>query len=99
MPNPDPGKEPGQPAGEDRTPLEKQAPANQWMALLNLGWVFVASMGISVFGGIWLDRHVGTLPVFLLIGVFLGFAASGYSFYSALKKLDSAAPPQRRVKP
>jgi ATP synthase protein I len=79
-----------EPTGGDDKPLpvEDQAPANQWLSLLNLGWVFVATMGLCVFGGLWADKRFGTAPLFILIGVFLGFAASGYSFYQTLRKLN-----------
>lgn len=83
-------------AGDARKPLADQAPQNQWLALLNLGWVFVATMGLTVFGGLWLDRRFGTAPLFILLGVFLGFAMNGYSFYAALRKLNGAPPPKRR---
>jgi len=79
-----------------RIPLADQAPQNQWLALLNLGWVFVATMVLTVFGGLWLDRRFGTAPLFILLGVFLGFAANGYSFYVALRKLNGAPPPKHR---
>lgn len=74
--------------GDPPTPLEDRAPANQWLSLLNLGWVFLATMGLCVFGGLWVDKRFDTAPLFILIGVFLGFAASGYSFYQTLRKLN-----------
>lgn len=79
-----------------RRPLDAQAPQNQWLALLNLGWTFLATMGLTVFGGLWLDKRFGTAPLFILIGVLLGFAASGYSFYLALRKLNGAPPPKHQ---
>ena len=75
-----------------RRPLESQAPQNQWLALLNLGWVFVATMVVTVFGGLWLDKRFGTAPLFILLGVFLGFALCGYSFYVTLRKLNGERP-------
>ena len=90
MPKPEPESESG--SSDPRTPLEGQAPANQWLSLLNLGWVFVATMGICVFGGLWMDKRFGTAPLCILIGVFLGFAASGYSFYQTLRKLNGNPP-------
>lgn len=87
MPKPEGGDARG-PLGEPPPRLEDQSPQNQWLALLNLGWVFVATMALTVFGGLWLDKRYGTAPLFILIGVFLGFAASGYSFYVTLRKLN-----------
>ncbi|MDB5051279.1 MAG: putative F0F1-ATPase subunit Ca2+/Mg2+ transporter [Fibrobacteres bacterium] len=62
--------------------------ANQWMALLNLGWLIVGNMLLFVGGGLWLDKHFNTAPILLLIGVFLGFFGSGYTIYLAVKKLE-----------
>jgi ATP synthase protein I len=103
MRNPDPdagyrGRNPKDAPGPK--PLKEKSaaggtePANQWLALLNLGWVFVATLVITVFGGIWLDRRFGTAPVFILIGVFLGFTATGYYFYQTLRKLEGPKPPK-----
>lgn len=78
--------------GDEPTRTGEQAPANQWLSLLNLGWVFLATMGLCVFGGLWVDKRFGTAPLFILIGVFLGFAASGYSFYQTLRKLNGDRP-------
>jgi ATP synthase protein I len=83
-----PSTEPAGGNGEEPTPLENQAPANQWLSLLNLGWVFLATMLLCVFGGLWLDKRFDTAPLFILVGVVLGFAASGYSFYQTLRKLN-----------
>lgn len=73
--------------------LKDQPPQNQWLALLNLGWIFVVTMGITVFGGLWLDKRFGTAPLFILIGVFLGFASSGYYFYQTIRKLGGGEDP------
>lgn len=84
----------GEPPEDARKPLPDQAPQNQWLALLNLGWVFVATMGLTVFGGMWLDRRFGSAPLFILLGVLLGFAMNGYSFYMALRKLNGETAPK-----
>ena len=49
------------------------------IALLALGWY-------------WLDQQVGTLPLFLIVGVVIGFAGG---FVSLLRKLPQgrSAPP------
>jgi F0F1-type ATP synthase assembly protein I len=88
MSKPEPAGQAGGENGDKPVPVEDQAPANQWLSLLNLGWVFLVTMGLCVFGGLWVDKRFGTAPLFILIGVFLGFAASGYSFYQTMKKLN-----------
>lgn len=39
-----------------------------------LGFQFAATVGVFAFGGYWLDQRLGTLPLFLITGVLLGFA-------------------------
>ena len=70
--------------------------SNQWLAYLNLGWLMVANMAVFTGLGLWADRHFGTAPVLLLIGVFLGFFGCGYTIYRAVKKIESEERPQPR---
>ena len=70
------------------TARSASAKSNQWLTYLNLGWVMVAYMAVFTGGGLWADRHFGTAPVLLLIGVFLGFFGCGYTIYSAVKKIE-----------
>ena len=60
----------------------------QWLAFLNLGWMIALNMLLFTGGGLWLDRHFGTAPILLLIGVFVGFFGSGYTVYRAVKNLE-----------
>ena len=53
----------------------------------------VAIIGF-LFAGQWLDKKIGTGPVFTIAGVFLGAAAAFYNMYrkiSAAKKRDDEA--------
>lgn len=49
-----------------------------------LGFQLVASILLFLYGGQWLDRQLGTDPIFLLLGVFIGAAAAIYSMYRSL---------------
>ena len=49
-----------------------------------LGFQLVASILLFLFGGQWVDRRLGTDPIFLLLGVFIGAAAAIYSMYRSL---------------
>lgn len=42
---------------------------------------FVAPVVLCLMAGIWLDRKFGTSPLFLFIGLFLGFGTGLYSVY------------------
>lgn len=46
-------------------------------------------LAVLTTGGFFLDRILGTLPLFLLMGLGGGFAASLYYVYLALKSLGS----------
>ena len=50
-----------------------------------LGFQLVASILLFLYGGQWLDRRLGTDPIFLLLGVFIGAAAAIYSMYRSLR--------------
>lgn len=52
-----------------------------------LGFTFVAAIGALAAVGYLVDRMLGTLPLFMLGGVILGFAGGLYYVYLALKKM------------
>lgn len=51
------------------------------VALLSVGVGSVASIGLFIALGYFLDRHIGTTPLFTLIGLFVGGAGVFYSLY------------------
>ena len=53
-----------------------------------LGISLLLIIGFPTVVGFFLDRLAGTLPVFLLIGLALGFAGGMFYVYRALQKLD-----------
>jgi F0F1-type ATP synthase assembly protein I len=48
------------------------------------GLQFAVTLVVFVFLGQWLDRRLGTAPVFLLVCVFLGAGGSIYAMYRTL---------------
>lgn len=54
---------------------------------IGVGFTFVFIVVVLASGGFLLDKLFGTLPLFLLIGLGVGFAASFYYVYQELKKL------------
>ncbi len=54
---------------------------------IGLGLAFLALLIIPALVGFFLDRIIGTLPLFLLLGLGLGFAGALYRVYLALKNL------------
>ncbi len=56
--------------------------------LIGVGVAFIFIIAAFTGGGYVLDSLLETLPLFLLLGVAGGFAASLYYVYVQLKKLD-----------
>ena len=54
---------------------------------LGLGFMLGLILGGPIVVGFILDRIVGTLPLFLLLGVALGFVGSLYYVYRAIRSL------------
>lgn len=52
-----------------------------------IGFTFVVLIAVFTLGGYFLDRFVGTMPLFLLLGMVVGFAASLYYLFLKLKEL------------
>ena len=59
------------------------------------GLQFAVSLIVFVLIGDWADGKLGTTPLFLLIGVFGGGAASFYSMYRKLMAPHSEKPEKR----
>ena len=53
---------------------------------LYLGFTFILILGALSTVGFFVDRLLGTLPLFLLLGLGIGFAGSLYYVYLELKK-------------
>ena len=49
-----------------------------------LGLQFAGSIILFLFIGQWLDRRLGTGPLFLILGVFTGAGGAFYSMYRSL---------------
>ena len=56
-------------------------------AYAGFGMQFVVALLLFLYIGQWVDRRLGTAPVFLLIGIFVG---AGGSFYAMYRKLMAA---------
>ncbi len=54
---------------------------------LGIGFTLGLILGAPVLLGFVLDRVVGTLPLFLLLGLVMGFVGSLYYVYRAIKSL------------
>lgn len=78
-------KDPSDPSRAGRFALgEHRGQAAQFAGI---GLQFTASLLLFLFAGQWLDRKLGTAPLFLMLGVFVG---AGAAFYSMYRKLMAA---------
>lgn len=56
----------------------------------HVGFAFMFIIGVFIAGGYGLDRLAGTLPLFLLLGMVVGFAAALFYLFQTLKKVDGS---------
>jgi ATP synthase protein I len=54
----------------------------------SLGFALLAIIGGPTVAGFFVDRWLGTLPLFMLVGLVLGFVASLFYVYRAIRNLD-----------
>jgi len=74
---------PPKPAAGSENPLPASTPVGAG-AVAGFGLQFALSILLFLFAGQWIDRKLGTAPVFLMVFVFVGAGASFYSFYRKL---------------
>jgi hypothetical protein len=67
---------------EDQKP--RRDPLSKYLRYSHVGLQFFLSVGIFTGGGVWLDRRLGTLVLFTLIGLALGFAGGFFALYREL---------------
>lgn len=61
-----------------------KAPAPSPATYAGVGIQFAIAIVLFALGGNWLDERVGSSPLFLILGVFVGGAAAFYSMYRKL---------------
>lgn len=49
-----------------------------------LGLTIATAVGLGVLGGLWLDNHLSTRPVFLLIGTVFGLLSAAYVIWDLM---------------
>lgn len=61
-----------------------------------VGLQFAVAIVLFVLLGQWVDRKLGTAPVFLMLGVFVGGGAAFYSLYKRITAAQRADDERRR---
>ena len=70
--------------------------ADRWPAMRGSVFSSPSRSSLSSFLGQWLDRKLGTSPVFLMLGVFVGAGAAFYGMYRKLMADQEAAEEARK---
>jgi len=65
-------------------------------AVAGLGLQFAISILLFLLAGQWIDRKLGTEPLFLIVFVFAGAGASFYSIYRKLMEQQRQDEERRR---
>ena len=55
--------------------------------LFGVGFTLIFIIGVLTAAGFFVDKLFGTLPLFLIVGLGIGFAGGLYYVYLALKSL------------
>lgn len=69
-------------------PVRRPPNGWNWQAIgtaLGLGFTVVSSLLLCIGGGVVLDRWLGTVPIFTLVGIALGLATAGYALCELAK--------------
>jgi ATP synthase protein I len=63
-----------------------------------LGLQFAIAIVVFLYAGQWVDRRLGTSPLFLIVGVFLGAGGAFYSMYRRMTAAQKRRDEERRLK-
>jgi ATP synthase protein I len=81
---------------EDPKPKDKEEAYRKYLRYSQAGLQFFAAVTLFTLAGHWLDRQLGTTPLFILLGLALGFGGGFYSLYRELFVEKAPKTPSRR---
>ena len=65
-------------------------PAGAYLALFSeIGLVLLTTTILGVLAGYWVDGQLRTLPIFVLVGLFLGLGAGALAVYRLITRFLS----------
>ena len=70
-------------------------PSPRWVVaaqFIGIGWYIAAAIVVPTLCGVWLDRKLGTAPLFILVGVILGVVVAFYGTYKMASGYLSGRP-------
>ena len=69
------------------TDSQRDNSGGNYARFFHVGFAFMFIIAVFTVGGYLLDWLVGTLPLFLLLGMLVGFGAALYYLFMALKQV------------
>jgi ATP synthase protein I len=69
------------------TRSQRNGASDDYARYIGVGFTFVFIVVVPAAGGFFVDKAFGTLPLLLLVGLGLGFAAALYYVYREMNKL------------
>lgn len=58
-----------------------------YLALFSeIGVTLMVTTLVGVLAGYWLDQKLATLPIFVVVGMLLGFGGGGYGVYRLINR-------------
>ncbi len=73
-----------------QSPKDKKSnDLRQFSLLASVPTILIAGPAVGFFVGQWLDKKYETEPIFLIIGILLGFGAAGIEIARLVKKAES----------
>ncbi|MFT5049132.1 MAG: ATP synthase protein I [Chlamydiales bacterium] len=78
-------------AGSSRA-RELAIQGKEYGRLSGIGMQFALTIVLMAFAGHWLDRRLGTLPLFLILGVLLGFLGGTISMIKRVSPTERSQP-------
>lgn len=61
---------------------------NGYARLIGVGFSFLIIVALLCGAGLLADHLLGTLPLFMLVGLVMGFSSGLFYIYLAIKKMD-----------
>lgn len=57
---------------------------------LHIGFFIVVTAVLFLAGGVWLDKKLGTTPLFIIAGILLSLAASMFEVFRIIRKVGGS---------
>lgn len=75
-------------------PKTHKRPAEGMGMVMHIGTEMVAGVAVGLLIGYWIDRWLGTMPLFFILCFFLGVAGSALNIYRLVRRDDMQRLPE-----